>query len=161
MKDFYTIRTVKWDKNRVFIIDQTKLPEKLIYIQCLDYKDIVKAIKNMLIRGAPAIGIAAAMGIVLAVNKSQAKNKKDLLKDIEKIEQELIEIRPTAVNLQWAVNRITKKIKMLKGSIKDIKKSLINEIRFMADEDVSKNLLIGKNGTSLLNNGETVLTHCK
>ena len=74
MKNFYTIRTVKWDKNRVYIIDQTKLPEKLIYIQCLDYKDIVKAIKNMLVRGAPAIGIAAAMGIVLAVNKSQAKN---------------------------------------------------------------------------------------
>ena len=161
MVNFYDERTVKWIDGNVVLIDQLRLPNKFTYIRCTDYKQVVNAIKNMNVRVAPAIGVAAAMGLALTAYNSKAKTKKDLLIELETAGRELLETRPTAVNLSWGIKRIYNKALESKDNIDFLKKTIIREAECMGDEDVSICKEIGKNGSSLLQDGDIVLTHCK
>lgn len=161
MVNFYNERTIKWINGTVILIDQQKLPNKFTHIRCTDYKQVVNAIKNMNVRGAPAIGVAAAMGLALTAYNSKAITKKDLLIELEVAGKELLETRPTAVNLSWGIKRIYDKALVSNGDINFLKQIIISEAECMGDEDVSICKEIGKNGSTLFEDGDTVLTHCK
>ena len=133
------MRTVEWEDNRLKLIDQTKLPDELTYVYCSNYKQVITAIKDMNVRGAPAIGVAAAFGMALAQIKGE---------DVEKAAIEMKNARPTAVNIMWAVDRVMESEDFLK------------EANEMAREDINTNLAIGENGAKLIDDGDTVLTHC-
>jgi methylthioribose-1-phosphate isomerase len=133
------MKTMYWKDNKLFLIDQTRLPDEVVYFECKTYKDVINAIKTMKVRGAPAIGIAAAFAMALAEIAGE---------DLEKSANEIKNARPTAVNLSWAVERVLNS------------KSAIVEALRMYDEDIQTNIAIGKNGASLIDDGDTVLTHC-
>jgi methylthioribose-1-phosphate isomerase len=153
-----TIKPIKWDDGKVVIIDQTALPEDLIYESYTDYKELIDAIKKLKVRGAPAIGIAGAYALVLALNQMPDFN----LDEILKIADEIISARPTAVNLSWAVSNIYSLIKKnSKKSFKFIKnevalKTAIN----IHNDDIEMCKKIGVNGNALIKNGMKILTHC-
>lgn len=161
MKKFFELRTIEWKKGKVRLIDQTKLPDKLIYVAFSNATQVANAIKNMVVRGAPAIGVAAAMGLALAAYNSKAKDKAGLIKELENAAKTLESTRPTAVNLFWATSRILDVVKSSESKVSSTKKRVIEEAKKMADEDVENNIKIGENGTKLLNDGDVVLTHCK
>jgi methylthioribose-1-phosphate isomerase len=133
------MKTMYWKDNKLFLIDQTRLPDEVIYYECKTYKDVIDAIKTMKVRGAPAIGVAAAFAMVMAEIAGE---------DMEKSANEIKNARPTAVNLSWAVERVLNS------------KSPIEEALRMYDEDVRTNMAIGKNGAAVIDDGDTVLTHC-
>ncbi len=128
-----------WKDNKLFLIDQTLLPDEIIYHECKTYKDIINAIKTMKVRGAPAIGVAAAFGVVLAELSGE---------DIVRAGEEIKGARPTAVNLAWAVDRVLNS------------KSALDEALMIYDEDVKTNRAIGRNGSEIIDDGDTILTHC-
>ncbi|MFQ6134576.1 MAG: hypothetical protein ACE5KU_02025 [Nitrososphaerales archaeon] len=161
MVDFYTERTVRWDDGTVVLIDQRRLPNRFAYIRCTDHTQVAKAIKDMNVRGAPAIGVAAAMGLALTAHNSRAETKWELLAELEAAGRELVETRPTAANLTWGVKRIYRRASEAEGDIGSLKKVVIDEAERMGDEDVEINREIGMNGSPLLKDGDTVLTHCK
>ena len=103
-----SINPVQWRRERVFLLDQTKLPEKEVYLECETYHDVAQAIKAMVVRGAPAVGVAAAMGIALGVQAIPEGTKKEFLLRLEKICKTMAATRPTAVNLFWAIKRMEK-----------------------------------------------------
>ena len=161
MVDFYSEKTVRWDKGRVVMIDQRRLPLKLSYLRCTDYHQVAEAIRRMAVRGAPAIGVAAAMGLALVASHSRAGDKDRLLSELEEAGQILRGARPTAVNLSWAVQRVIGKARAALGGVDDVRKVVVNEAVAMADEDVPINRKIGRHGSALLEDGDVVLTHCK
>lgn len=161
MNNFFSLRTIEWRDGEVFLIDQTELPDKLNYVKYSSYKQIGDCIKNMVVRGAPAIGVAAAMGLGLAALNSKAKNKSELMKELRKAAKILECTRPTAVNLFWATSRILNVAETSGTDIKSIVDAVINEAKKMADEDFETNLKIGENGAGLIENEDIVLTHCK
>lgn len=133
------MKTMYWKDNHLFLLDQTKLPDKITYFECKSYKDVIYGIKTMKVRGAPAIGVAAAFGMALA----------DLAgKDLQNAADEIKAARPTAVNLFWAVDRILKSDNTLDEALK------------MYDEDIKTNKSIGKYGATIIDDGDTILTHC-
>lgn len=163
--NFYEERTIKWNEesNSVKMIDQTLLPTKLAFVECEKVPELVEAIKTMKIRGAPAIGVAGAMGVALAIVASKATTKKDLLKEIEP-ETELVKsARPTAVNLTWGVN---KTLDYLKANLPEqfehelAGKLVIDFVKRLADADVETNKILSDLGAKLFRSGESVLTHC-
>lgn len=155
------IRTIEWANGKVKMIDQTKLPQCEEVFECMDYLEVAKAIKDMKIRGAPAIGIAAAFGVALGVKNSSAKTRQDLLKEVEQICQTLLETRPTAVNLSWALERMMRKAESSRTlSIEEAKKVLLKEAQEIRREDAEANRKIGDHGASLISDGDTILTHC-
>jgi len=160
MVSFYDLRTVKWKRGAVYLIDQTQLPRRLRYVECEDYKQLAEAVKNMVVRGAPAIGVAAAMGLALAAYHSKARTKHKLLKELSVVRRALQETRPTGMNLFWALSRVMEKARSVKGDAKAVVKAVIEEARCMADEDVEANHRIGRFGADLLQDGDVVLTHC-
>src|SRR4030042_1422359 len=160
MKDFFKIRSVKWKNGKVVLIDQTKIPNKLTYVSCRTYKDVANAIKTMVVRGAPAIGVAAAMGLALVAYRSRAKTKKLFLKELESAASKLAATRPTAANLSWGLKEIIKIAEQSSDDTKTIKTVIIRKAIQMAEDDVQANLKIGKYGEPLLANEDTVLTHC-
>src|SRR5487761_1329634 len=101
-----SLRTVEWKDNAVIMIDQTKLPNELVYVKYDDYNDVADAIRNLVVRGAPAIGVSGAFGLALAALQSKATNKDDLIKDLEHAKKILFETRPTAINLAWGLEKI-------------------------------------------------------
>ena len=133
------MKTMFWENNQLVLIDQTKLPHKLVYYHCKTYKDVIDAIKTMKVRGAPAIGVAAAFGMALAELEGV---------DLEKAGEEIRGARPTAVNLFWAVDRVLKSDNALDEALK------------MYDEDIETNKAIGKHGAKVIDDGDTILTHC-
>ncbi len=155
-------KTVEWldGKNAVKLIDQTKLPLKEKFITTKSYKRIAKAIKIMEVRGAPAIGVAAGMGMALAAIESKAKTKKELIGFLEKAGAILTSTRPTAVNLFWAVERMLNKAKNLDGDINSIITKLINEAKLIAEEDIQSCINIGKNALELIKDNWTIQTIC-
>ena len=161
MNNFFDLRTIEWRNGGVYLIDQTKLPEKLSYVKFSNHKQIAEAIKKMVVRGAPAIGVAAAMGLGLAAYKSKAKNKAELIKELEDAARILESTRPTAVNLFWATSRILNVARSVGANVKSIADSVIEEAKKMAVEDIESNRKIGENGAKLLKDGDIVLTHCK
>ncbi len=133
------MKTMYWKDNKLFLIDQTLLPDEIVYHECKTYEDVITAIKTMKVRGAPAIGVAAAFGMVLAEIAGE---------NIEKAADKIKNARPTAVNLSWAVDRVLNS------------ESFIDEAMLMYNEDIQTNKAIGKNGAAVIDDGDTILTHC-
>ncbi len=154
-----SLRTIEWKNNTVVMIDQTKLPNKLVFVKYKDYKDVANAIKTLVIRGAPAIGVAGAFGLALAALQSKSKTKEKLLEDLEKARKILFETRPTAVNLAWGLERIMKVAKEGK-EISQITNTIIETAKKMAEEDIETNKKMGRRGSVLFKNNDTIMTHC-
>ncbi|MDH5807169.1 MAG: S-methyl-5-thioribose-1-phosphate isomerase [Candidatus Methanomethylicaceae archaeon] len=151
------MRTIEWKDDGVYIIDQTKLPHELSIIKCTDYERIAKAIENMEIRGAPAIGVAAAMGIALAAKASSNKSIEELRKDLEKAALRLIKTRPTAKNLFWAIERLRK---IWINEKEGIVEKIIKEAISIAEEDIASCKKISEYGAQLIEDGDGILTYC-
>lgn len=151
--------TVKWSRNAVQIIDQTKLPNRLVYLTCKDHHDIAKAIRSLVVRGAPAIGICAALALLLVTINSKAKTEKGLKSELERAGRLLISTRPTAVNISWAVKRILQ-ISSKGESVKEIKRLVKEEALTMLDDDILTNRKMGRAGSDLIYDGDVVMTHC-
>lgn len=151
--------TVSWENNSVVLIDQTKLPNRLVHVRCNDYKEVAEAIKKLVVRGAPAIGVTAAFGLALAAQSSKAKTLPELMTDLDTAFKVLRATRPTAVNLFWALERVMGKAKRAK-TIGEVKKVVLDEARKMSEEDVKANRQMGSNGAALFRDGDVVLTHC-
>jgi len=154
-----SLKTVEWKNNKVVMIDQTKLPNQLVFVEFEDYNQVADAIRNLVVRGAPAIGVSGAFGLALAVLQSQATTKEKLISDMEKARKILFETRPTAINLEWGLNKIMN-IAKSEDSVEEIKKLVIFEAKKMADDDIETNKIIGKNGSVLFDNNDTIMTHC-
>ena len=154
-----TLKTLEWKNNSVVMIDQTKLPNELVFVEYSDYNDVARAIKTLIVRGAPAIGVSGAFGMALAALQSKATTNEELIEDLEKAKKVLFETRPTAVNLAWGLERIMEVAR--KGNdVSEIKDSIIQTAKKMADKDVETNMKIGKYGVELFDNNDTVMTHC-
>jgi methylthioribose-1-phosphate isomerase len=156
------MRTLEWDdKNCVLnMIDQRLLPGSFEIFKCSTYLEIADAILNMTVRGAPAIGVAAAYGMVLAALKSKAGDLKSLREDLNHAASVLNASRPTAVNLAWGTRRMLDASQKAASSPDDLKKILLSEAHLMADEDVATNLQISRYGAELINDGDTIIHHC-
>ncbi len=154
------VNTIEWTDAGVVIIDQTKLPGEEIYVTCKTYNEVADAIRTMVIRGAPAIGCAAAMGVAIGVQKSSDEN---LDAQIDDICDTLAATRPTAVNLFWAIERMRTLFRKLRRDGVDtaaIRQSLIDEAKEILRDDIEINKSMGRNGAELLPGGGTIMTHC-
>jgi methylthioribose-1-phosphate isomerase len=151
--------TVKWQGNSVVMIDQTKLPGKLVYVKYTKYEQVAKAIEKLIVRGAPAIGVAAAFGLSLAAIQSKAKNKQEILHDLEVANTRLRATRPTAVNLIWALDQVMNSVRQI-DTVKDIKKAVMESSLKIAEDDVDNNKKLGFNGSELIKDNDVILTHC-
>jgi methylthioribose-1-phosphate isomerase len=155
------IQTLEWTKSGVVFIDQTKLPTEEVYVTCTTHQQVADAIRNMIVRGAPAIGVAAAMGIALGVKNSRAGNVADLKREFGAICENIRQTRPTAVNLFWAIRRMTEKFESLHTrTIPQIQEALIEEAQRMHAEDIAANQAMGRHGATLMPSSGGVLTHC-
>lgn len=153
--------TLYWENGTLFLLDQLELPSKVIYRKCKTYTDVIKAIKNMIVRGAPAIGVSAAYGMVLAGMKIAKLSPAEKIKSIKKISEEMIQARPTAVNLKWAVDRMYSIVeKSLKLNPQNFIATLENAAKEIYDEDIESNKMMGDFGARLLKKNSVVLTHC-
>ena len=149
------IETIQWTDAGVVMIDQTRLPREERYVTCRDYRQVADAIRTMVIRGAPAIGVAAAMGIALGMQQAQTSE------EFAQICDTLAGTRPTAVNLFWAIDRMRRRYQELRDRpLEEIRRELIAEARQIRLEDIAINECIGRNGAPLIPDGKTVLTHC-
>jgi len=153
------LRTVEWKYNKVVMIDQTKLPNELVHVEYSDYRDVARAIKTLVVRGAPAIGVSGAFGLALATLQSKATTKEQLLSDLEVARRILFETRPTAVNLAWGLDKIMQIAKQ-GNETESIKESIIKTAQEMAEDDIKINMQMGKNGSVLFDNNDTIMTHC-
>jgi methylthioribose-1-phosphate isomerase len=154
-------KTIEWKGDRVRILDQRRLPQEVRYLDCRDAFSVAQAIRTMAIRGAPAIGVAASMGIALAANKNPCIQPGPFHKNLEKVCHEMRQTRPTAVNLFWAVDRMKRILDQIHGyGIEKTKAKLVEEALRIYKEDVEIDKKIGEFGKRLINNGDGVLTHC-
>ena len=154
-----TLRTVDWKNNKVVMIDQTKLPTDLIFVEYDDFNQVANAIKTLIVRGAPAIGVSGAFGLALAVLQSKATTKDEIISDLEKAKKILFATRPTAVNLGWGLEKIMNVAKT-GDSVEQIRDLVISSAKKMADEDIEINKAMGKNGSNLFDDNDTIMTHC-
>jgi len=154
-----SLRTVEWKNNKVVMIDQTKLPNELVFVEYNNFNQIADAIKTLVVRGAPAIGVSGAFGLALAALQSKATEKDQLLSDLETARKILFATRPTAVNLGWGLKKIMYVAKS-GNSVEQIKELVISEAKKMAEEDIEINKAMGKNGSILFDNNDTIMTHC-
>lgn len=156
------IKTVEWTKDGVRMLDQRLLPAQEIYLTLRSYEEVAEAIKKMVIRGAPAIGVAAAMGIALGASQSVGTSVADLEDDLLYICDEMGKTRPTAVNLFWAIERMRRTFEQNRNNhdVEEVKKILVAEALAIFEEDMAANRAIGKHGGPLIPDGATVLTHC-
>ncbi|MFQ5574427.1 MAG: S-methyl-5-thioribose-1-phosphate isomerase [Terriglobia bacterium] len=155
------VKTIEWVDGRVRLIDQTKLPNEETYLICDEWQRVATAIKTMQIRGAPAIGVAAALGIALGANGSRAQDSAEFMADFEVVAQGIAATRPTARNLFWAVERMRAVAdREVSGGVGSAKKAVEAEaLRILAD-DVAINERMGRVGAELIEDGDVVLTHC-
>ncbi|HUS71365.1 MAG TPA: S-methyl-5-thioribose-1-phosphate isomerase [Anaerolineae bacterium] len=155
------MRTIEWDSGAVRMIDQRLLPHEYVEVEFTDYRDVAKAIREMYIRGAPAIGAAAAYGMALAAVHSEARDMPQLVADVRQAADVLQATRPTASNLFWALNRMLARLEddSLPG-VDDMRKALIAEAEALAEEDVAANKRMGEYGAALIEDGYNILTHC-
>lgn len=157
------MRTVYWDydQNNLKMIDQRLLPVSFEVAEFDDYKGVARAINEMYVRGAPAIGAAAAFGMALAARQSQAGDRDELLADLREAGETLNQARPTAVNLSWAVRRQLKTAeKAPASSVDEIARILLEAAQKIADDDVAVNKRMGAHGAELVSDGDTILHHC-
>jgi methylthioribose-1-phosphate isomerase len=155
------VKAIEWIDGKVIMLDQSKLPFETTFIECTDYRKVAEGIRKLWIRGAPAIGIAAAMGIALGAQGIKAEIFEDFLQNLNPIFHEMLSTRPTAVNIKWAVER-TKAvlIRNREESVGRLKGILIEEAKNILKEDILANRQIGRIGADLIKNGDTILTHC-
>ena len=138
-----TLRTIEWKNDSVVMIDQTKLPNELVFVKYTDYNDVADAIRTLVVRGAPAIGVSGAFGMALAALQSSSKTIEDLLSDLEKAKKILFETRPTAINLSWGLEKIMEIAKQCK-TVSEVKDTVIAKAKQMAEEDVKTQQRNGK-----------------
>ena len=154
-----SLKTIEWKDNSVIMIDQTKLPNSLEYVTYTDYNQVANAIRTLVVRGAPAIGVSGAFGLALAALQSNAKEKDQLIQDLKTAKKILFETRPTAVNLSWGLDKIMKITEQCK-TVSEIRDNVIAKAKEMAEDDVNINKKMGKNGAELFQNNDTIMTHC-
>jgi methylthioribose-1-phosphate isomerase len=156
------MRTVFWEENQLKMIDQRRLPGRFEVVSFKDHVSVARAIKDMVVRGAPAIGAAAAFGLALAGYESAASSSRDLLNDLQNASDTLKASRPTAVNLAWAVDRVM----WIAGKLKDeqspeqLRQLVLDAAQRIADEDVEINKRMAEHGAALIDNGDTIIHHC-
>ncbi|HLB89657.1 MAG TPA: S-methyl-5-thioribose-1-phosphate isomerase [Terriglobales bacterium] len=155
------VHTLEWTDSGVRFIDQTKLPAEETYVTCKTYEQVADAIRTMVVRGAPAIGVAAAMGIALGVQNSKAESGGELKREFDQICDVMGKTRPTGVNLFWAIRRMRDKFELLRvRPLPQIKQALIEEAQRMHAEDIAANQAMGRHGATLMPASGGVLTHC-
>jgi methylthioribose-1-phosphate isomerase len=159
-ENFFTIRTVLWEEGKVKMIDQTALPGRLTYRTYTEWQGVADAIRTMVVRGAPAIGVAAAMGVALAAHRSRSRTGEQLIREMETAAKGLKETRPTAVNLFWGIERVMSKARSATDDADAIKEVVVKEVLDMAEEDVEVNRRLGRNGSNLIEDGDVILTQC-
>jgi methylthioribose-1-phosphate isomerase len=155
------VRTIEWGDGKVIMLDQSRLPIDVVYVECEDYRKVAEGIKKLWIRGAPAIGIAAAMGIALAAQDIDADGFEDFTGKLEPVWETLLATRPTAVNIRWAVERMKALLEQNReentGRLKEL---LVAEAKKILEEDIRVNRAIGEWGAQFIRDGDTILTHC-
>ena len=154
------MRTVFWQDDQLKMIDQRRLPESLEVIGLRGHKEVAQAIRDMIVRGAPAIGAAAAFGLALAARESSASSRSGMLMDLEAAAAVLKSARPTAVNLTWALNRVLTSVKQKDLDVDELRHTVLVEAQAIADEDVKINKRMAGYGAALIENGDTVIHHC-
>ncbi len=153
--------TVEWKNGAVRLLDQSRLPEHVEVLDCRNYQEVASAIRELKVRGAPAIGVTAAMGVALGAQAVTADTHDEFAEAVEGICDELAATRPTAVNLFWAIERMKKKLVELEAKpVAEIKRALVEEAQRILDEDIAMNRAMGKHGSALVKSGQTILTHC-
>jgi methylthioribose-1-phosphate isomerase len=157
------IKTIEWTDEGIRMLDQRLLPSEEKYLMLRSYEEVAEAIKKMVVRGAPAIGVSAAMGLALGASQSVGTSLADLEDDFDYMCQVMSETRPTAVNLFWAIERMRETFRREKAGSQEpetIKKRLVEEALSIFREDIEANRALGRFGGELLADGDTVLTHC-
>jgi methylthioribose-1-phosphate isomerase len=158
------IKTVEWTKDGVSMLDQRLLPTEEKYLMLRSYDEVAEAIKKMVVRGAPAIGVSAAMGLALGASQSVGTSVADLEFDFKYMCEVMGATRPTAVNLFWAIERMRAVIKKAKAEkvvdVEEVKKRLVDEAIAIFNEDIASNRALGRFGAELIPDNSTVLTHC-
>ena len=154
-----TLKTIEWKDNSVIMIDQTKLPNVLEYVTYTDYNQVADAIRTLVVRGAPAIGVSGAFGLALAALQSDTTDKNTLISYLENAKKVLFETRPTAVNLAWGLEKIMQVAKNA-NSVDQLKTNVVEYAKKMAEEDIQINMTMGKNGSVLFDDNDTIMTHC-
>jgi len=157
------IKTIEWTNDGVRMLDQRLLPTEEKYLMLRSYEEVADAIRKMVVRGAPAIGVSAAMGVALGASQSVGTSVADLEDDFNYICEVMSQTRPTAVNLFWAIERMRTALnreKVLTDNVEVLKKKLVSEALAIFQEDIASNRAIGKHGAPLIPDGATVLTHC-
>ena len=151
--------TIHWDNDKVVMIDQRKLPQEEVYVECKDYREVAEAIERMIIRGAPAIGVAAAFGLALGMLKVAKRERLD--QEFDQIYERMRRTRPTARNLFWALERMSATFNESRHlPLAQLKERLVKEALAIEKEDVKANRKIGSWGKQLVNDGDSILTHC-
>jgi len=153
------MKPIEWLDNKIRIIDQSKLPGKIVFVELSDYRKVVAAIREMQVRGAPAVGVAAAYGIALGAQKIKADSKDKFISQLNQILQAFSATRPTAVNLFWAIDRM-KKIATTTDEIPKIKQALIDEAKRIHTDEETATKRLSQLGAELIKDGFTILTHC-
>src|SRR2546427_1267173 len=155
------VPTVEWKDGAVRLLDQSRLPEKVEFLDCRDYQTVARAIRELRVRGAPAIGVTAAMGVALGAQSLRASGYAEFAKGVTGICEHLAATRPTAVNLFWAIERMKRTLAGLRGQpVVEIKRRLLEESQRILDEDIAMNRALGRHGAALVKDGQTILTHC-
>ncbi len=153
------VRCLEWLGDKVLLLDQTKLPQEKVFLQITDYRDLARAIKEMQIRGAPALGVAAAYGMALGALQIKAGTKKEFLVKLDEVYNTLASTRPTAVNLFYGLKRI-KSVAEQGVSPSQIKQAILDESRRIAEENEAAHKALSKYGAELIKDGFTIITHC-
>ncbi|TAJ07281.1 MAG: S-methyl-5-thioribose-1-phosphate isomerase [Nitrospirae bacterium] len=155
------VPTVEWKEGAVRLLDQSQLPEKVVFLDCRDYQTVARAIRELRVRGAPAIGVTAAMGVALGANSLKSSNFDVFSKEVHEICDVLAATRPTAVNLFWAIERMKRVLAESRQlPVEAIKRRLVDESQRILDEDIAMNKTMGCHGAALVKDGQTILTHC-
>lgn len=157
--DTGSLRTVQWKENKVVMIDQTKLPNQLVFVEYDDYVQVADAIRTLVVRGAPAIGVSGAFGLALAALQSNATDRDTMIADLKKAKKILFETRPTAVNLAWGLEHIMSVANSCE-SVEQMRLLAVDEAKKMAEQDIEINKAMGQNGSILFEDNDTVMTHC-
>ena len=155
------VKTIEWADGKVVMLDQSRLPIEVAYIECENYLRVAEGIKRLWIRGAPAIGIATAMGIALAAQEINADDYDSFVRKLGPVFETLLATRPTAVNIRWAVERMRAFLERNKDEkVQKLRELLIEESKRVLEEDIKINRAIGEWGAQFIHNGDAVLTHC-
>lgn len=155
------VPTVEWKDGAVRLLDQSKLPAVVEFLDCRDYQVVADAIRTLKVRGAPAIGVTAAMGVALGAQAVHTTDYSSFAQAVIKICDELAATRPTAVNLFWALERMKQKLASLRDQpVAAIKRLLVDESQAILEEDINLCKRMGRHGAELIQDGQTVLTHC-